>query len=131
MLSLIATLLFGILFAFFATQNTSLASIKIGYFSLPNIPMYLIILGSMLLGIVVASIISGINSLSTFISLKKREKSLYEREKDIEALNEKVYLLEMENANLKGNPLEKEHKRFELEPEKRNFFDRLRHNLSS
>lgn len=130
MLSLISVLIFGIAFAFFATQNVVPASISMGSLALSGIPMYLIILGSMLVGILAAAVISGMNSLSSFISLKRRERSLYEREKDIEELNEKVNLLEIENSKLKGQTDVSKH-HFDIEPEKRNLFDRLRHNLSS
>ncbi len=56
MLLLISLVLVGILSALFATQNIAHASITIASYTLKDIPMYLIVLASLLLGLFLSNV---------------------------------------------------------------------------
>ena len=64
MFALIILVIFGIGVAFFATQNTQAISITVANYPLTGIPLYLIVLGSLLLGFLVSWILSFFDVIS-------------------------------------------------------------------
>jgi len=112
--TLILVVLSGILAALFATQNTDPVSIIVASYTLNDIPMYLIVLGSLLLGLLLSSIISLVNSISssfTLISLVNsisssftlhgKDAKIKETKKTLVELTKQIHQLELENARLK------------------------------
>lgn len=97
--------LFGIVFGLFATQNVNPVLINLGTYSLTDIPLYILVLGSMLVGILMSAVISGINSMSAFMSIKGRDNKIKATEHDLEKMTERLHVLEVENAKLKGKPV--------------------------
>lgn len=91
----------GIGAAFFATQNTTLTSLTLGNYHLRNIPMYLIVLGSVLIGLLVAAIINLINSLTSSFELLGKDSKIKEGKKLVAELTKKIHQLELENTELK------------------------------
>lgn len=109
MLTVIFTVVCGLLFAYLSTLNTSGATIRFTPDSTFSAPLYLIILTSLLVGLVIAWIISILNSLSTFFILRKKENTIHELKKTTGELIKRVYQLELENAQ-KSNRNKKEEK---------------------
>lgn len=101
MVTLILLVLFGILAAFFATQNTTHASVTIASYTLADIPMYLIVLGSLLIGLLLSSIISLVNSISSSFTLHGKDVKIKETKKTVVELTKQIHQLELENAKLK------------------------------
>lgn len=56
----------------------------------------------MLIGIVIASFISSVNSLASLFALRGKDTRIAERNQAINQLEEKIHTLELENAHLKG-----------------------------
>jgi uncharacterized integral membrane protein len=56
MLSIIFSAIFGLVIGYFALQNATPVSIQVGEFIFPDVPLYLVAVGSLILGIVIASI---------------------------------------------------------------------------
>lgn len=132
MLTLIFTILFGIGFAFFATQNISTTTISLGPYIFAGVPLYLVALLSLFVGILLSAIISGLNSFAAYLSLRGKDVKIHQTEKEVDRLQDKIKLLEMENAKLKGEPV---NKRVELtdsnkdEARMPNIFTKFRHHL--
>ena len=99
--TLILLVLFGILVALFATQNTAPASIVVASYMLKDVPMYLIVLGSLLVGLLVSSIISMVNSISSSFTLHGKNAKIKETKKTLVELTKQIHQLELENARLK------------------------------
>ena len=98
MLNLLIIVIFGIGFAYFATQNTGLVNIQLGSF-LWQLPLYLVALGSLLVGLFVSSILSALDSISTWSSIRGRENKIKQS-----ILNHNRYLnLEKRKLNKKYN----------------------------
>jgi uncharacterized integral membrane protein len=55
--------LFGIVVSYLAIQNTALVTLQFVGYSFTNIPQYLVILGSLLLGFLVAGLVSSVDSM--------------------------------------------------------------------
>ncbi|MBI2617572.1 DUF1049 domain-containing protein [Candidatus Gottesmanbacteria bacterium] len=108
MTGLLIIILFGIGFAYFATQNTSGVTIYADSYVFSDIPLYVVILGSLLLGILLASIISVVNSLSTYFILRKKENTVKELKRTVAELIKRVHLLELEGEKRKEGNNQKE-----------------------
>jgi putative membrane protein len=107
MFALIVLVVFGIGVAFFATQNTQTISVAIANYHLAGIPLYIIVLGSLLLGFAVSWIISLVGGISSALKMHGKESTIKNANKEISDLTKKVHQLELENERLKtesGHP---------------------------
>ncbi|MBA3724478.1 MAG: hypothetical protein H0W89_06380 [Candidatus Levybacteria bacterium] len=100
MLSLIVTILFALAIAYFAIQNTIGVTLVVANNILPNVPLYFVVISSVLVGIILASIISGLNALSAYQRLRGKEKIIAQDQRQIHDLQEKVSLLEARKTQL-------------------------------
>ena len=102
MLALIVLFIFGIGVAFFATQNTQAISITLANYSLTGIPLYLIVLVSLLLGFVICWIISFVDVIASALKIHGKENTIKNANKQIAELTKRVHQLELENERLKA-----------------------------
>lgn len=101
MLTLIVILLSGGFIAFFATQNTQPVSIFFVKYQLNSLPMYVVILASVFFGIFISWLISMVASVSSFLAIHSRDKTINEGKKETVDLTKTVHQLELENERLK------------------------------
>lgn len=102
MLSLIVVFLFALGVAYFAIQNVFAVPIVFGSYVLQNVPLYFVVIASMLVGILLASLISSIDTLAAYMKLRGKENRIHSDEKAIDNLQQKVHDLEVQNAELKS-----------------------------
>lgn len=95
MLALLLILLFGLGFAYFATQNTIGITVNLAQYSFYNVPLYIVILCSLLVGIILATIITLLNSFSSFLILRRKENTIRELKNTVAQLIKRVHLLEL------------------------------------
>ncbi len=128
MSTLIVIVLFGLGFAFLATQNTAAATVNIlGYAW--TLPMYLLVFGSLLLGFFISWIVSSVSTLGTWFSLQGKNSKIREKEQTVSQLENRIRDLELENAKLQGRREVSSTKIVEepvLENKPRTFMDRFR-----
>ena len=102
MLALILFIAFGLIFGYFATLNTNLVAVNFGTTTVPNIPLYLLVLVSLGIGIVFSSLFYAFKSLGTRLFLWGKQGELSGAKKEIAELTKKIHQLEIENAKLKA-----------------------------
>ncbi len=102
MFSLILLVLSALGFGYFATQNTLTLPLTFGAFSTPQLPIYVIVGASLLLGLLIAWLISILSSLATAMILRDRDKEIKDDKETIHTMTKRINELEIENANLKG-----------------------------
>jgi uncharacterized integral membrane protein len=102
MLSLIVAILFGVSLTFFAFQNSVGVPVALGSYQVFAIPLYLVVVFSVLLGILMASFISGIEGISSYLTLRRKNHIITTDERTINELQQKIHNLEMENAKLRS-----------------------------
>lgn len=133
MFLLLLLVIFGLGFSYLATQNTMGVNLQLYNQTLTGVPLYIVALGSLLVGFFIAWIVSLIDWASSAMTMHSKDSAIHRNERTIMSLQEKVRDLELENARLRGETDE------EVEPEKisreehrpaPNLFDRLRHRLS-
>jgi len=101
-LGLIVTVIFGLGIAYFSIQNTATVAIHFNQYTWSNIPLYIVIVGSLLTGIVIAGIISFANFISSKIILHGKENTIKETKQLVANLTRNLHQLELENATLKA-----------------------------
>lgn len=87
--------------AYFATQNTNLISLHLGPYLTPEVPLYFVIIGTLLLGLLLSWIFSLVNSISSKMTLHGKENEIKKDEKTIAELTKEIHQLELENTRLK------------------------------
>ncbi len=98
---LIAIVIFGLGFAYFATQNAASVVIHLANYAF-TIPVYGVVIISLLIGLVISLIFSLIENLSVGLTLWGKENRINADRKQIAVLNQHIHDLEIENAKLKG-----------------------------
>ena len=110
MIVLLITILLGLCFAFFATQNTTGVTLHIASYTISQIPLYLVSLGSLLIGAIIAIIINLVHDLGNFLILRKKENTIRELKKTLGELLKRVHQLEIEEAQREHNSHKKPEK---------------------
>lgn len=105
---IILAVIVGLGIGYFATQNTTLISLYLGPYITPGIPLYLVVIGTLLLGLLLAWVFSLVNSFSSKITLHGKENKIKEDEKTIAELTKEIHQLELENTRLKERSGERE-----------------------
>jgi hypothetical protein len=101
MLALALFIFFGLLFGYFATLNTSQVTIHLGSFIINEIPLYILVLVSVGIGIVFATIFYMIKSIASYVNVNKKNGELEKSKKEITDLTKTIHKLELENTRLK------------------------------
>lgn len=101
MLTIIASLVFALVVAFLATQNSSLVTLNLGSTTLYNIPLFFVVLVSILVGTLVASVVTVINLIKSKIAFAGQKGALKKSYNTVDELKTRVSQLEGENSTLK------------------------------
>lgn len=101
MIALILFIIFGLLFGYFATLNTSLVSLHFGIYSIDSVPVYLLVLVSLGVGTLFASVFYFLKSIGSAFALNKKEGEIRNEKKEIAELTKELHKLEIENTKLK------------------------------
>ena len=101
MVALVLFIIFGLLFGYFATLNTSFVSVNFGIYTLGNIPLYALVLASLGVGVVFATVFYFLKSLGATFAISKKEGELDHAKREIAELTKEIHQLEIENTKLK------------------------------
>lgn len=100
MITLILLVLGSIAAALFATQNTTFGVITFGSYHL-QVPIYLIVLISTLIGLLVSAVITFISSIVASLEIHGKDSKIKEGKKTVAELTKHIHQLELENVQLK------------------------------
>ena len=103
MLWIILIAIFAGSFAYFATQNTTLITINLGNYYLPDLPVYAVVLASIIATLLVSGLLYIIQSLSSSLTIHEKEDDLKKANNEIAELNRQIHKLELENTKLKSD----------------------------
>ena len=101
MIDLIVVLVFSLVVGYFATQNTVSVALKMGPSTLPSVPVFVIVLLSMLFGLLLAGVIHLTHRVSSTLALRRKEKTIKDEEKQIEELQKEIRELKEHNKELR------------------------------
>ncbi len=101
MLTIILTLLVSLLVAFIATQNATLVTLHLGATTFSDIPLFFVVLFSILVGTLVAGVVNLINLIKSNLTIFGQKGALKKSYQTVGELQQRVSQLEGENATLK------------------------------
>jgi uncharacterized integral membrane protein len=100
MLVLLVGIIFGLAIGYFATQNTTPVTIHVARYAFEG-PLYLVIVGSLFVGLFIAWILYFGRSISSRLAIYGRDHALKKARQTTEDLEVRVRDLQAENAQLK------------------------------
>lgn len=102
MFILIFTLLFAVPVAIFATQNTQTVTVKMMQYVYSSVPLYLVVLISLLIGVTFSWLIHIIDIFYSSWEIRNKVNAIKQEKKKNLDLAKKLHELELENAKIKG-----------------------------
>ncbi len=106
MFGLIVTILFALEMAYFATQNTGTVALRFVNYEIAGVPMYVVVMSSILLGVILSWFINLISSAAYFMNIRSKENVIQQDRKAIDDLKKRMRELESENTRLRGHKRE-------------------------
>ena len=101
MLNIIILLLVGSGFAYVSKYNLELVSLDLGIYRLDNIPLFYVIVGSVVVGLTLSYFLQMIQNISNYLIIQKKGKEIKAGKEDVLDLTKRVHQLEIENEHLK------------------------------
>lgn len=103
MLILILFIIFGSIVSYLAQNNLMRVVLRVGPYTFPDIPLFYVIVGSVLTGLGVAYFIYLVNTILLKIKLNKKDRKILDTSNEVAELTKRVHQLELENVKLKKN----------------------------
>ena len=103
MLILILFLIIGSMLVYISKFNFMPVSVNFGMYILEDIPLFYVIIGSLVFGLVLSYLVYLINSISTALTLRGKDKTIKKNKNEVLELTKRIHQLELENEKLKTN----------------------------
>ncbi len=103
MLTLILLLVVSGAMVYLAQDNLMKVTVHLGTYVLSGIPLFYVIIGSMLVGLILAYLVHLINAIVVAFSMRGKDSKIKQSKKDIADLTKRVHQLELENEKLKNS----------------------------
>lgn len=101
MLTIFLALSVSLVAAFFATQSSTTVSLTLGDIALTNIPLFFVVLVSILIGMLVASVVTVINLIKSKLTIFGQKNELKKSYNTVSELRGRVSELEGENMTFR------------------------------
>lgn len=88
---------------YLAQNNLAIVSLHLGTYEFTGIPLFYIIIGSLLVGLGVAFLFQFVHSIINAISMRGKDNTIKQGNSDIVGLTKRIHQLEIENEKLKNN----------------------------
>jgi uncharacterized integral membrane protein len=102
MLILILILISGSFLVYISKYNFALVNVNLGTFILKDIPLFYVMIGSVIFGLVLAYLVHLIISLSTAMTMRRKNKEIQKEKEEVLELTKRVHQLELENEKQKN-----------------------------
>lgn len=104
MLILILLLIVGSIFVFISKYNFMPVTINLGPYIFSNIPLFYVIIGSLVTGLVLSYVVYLVHAISNSFTLRGKDREIKKNKGDVLELTKRVHQLELENERLKHSP---------------------------
>jgi predicted RND superfamily exporter protein len=101
MLILILFLVVGGVMVYLAQNNLMQVTLHVGAYAFTGIPLFYVIVGSLLIGLGLAYVIQLVNSVFTTLSMFGKDHAIKRSKGEIAELTKRIRQLELENERLK------------------------------
>ncbi len=104
MLILILLLIVGSALVYISKYNFMPVSVNFGSYVLSDVPLFYVIVGSLLIGLVLSYVAYFVKEISTFFTLRGKDDEIKKDKDEVLELTKRVHQLELENEKLKHSP---------------------------
>lgn len=101
MLVLILLLVVGSILAYVSKYNLMPVSVHLGTYVFSNIPLFYVMIGSLVTGLVLSYVMYVVHDISTSFVLRGKKKEIKRGKDEVLELTKRVHQLELENEKLK------------------------------
>lgn len=101
MLNIIILLMAGSVFAYISKDNLAPVTLNLANYSFANIPLFYVIVGSLLVGLVLSYIVQILGSIANSFVLRGNRQEIKSSQNEILELTKRIHQLELENEKLK------------------------------
>lgn len=108
MVYLIFLLLIGSALAYISKYNLELISVNLGQYTITGIPFFYVIVGSVLLGLIIAYLMQLFGNISNAFILRSNQKIIKSGQTEVLELTKRVHQLELENEKIKNGTVVEE-----------------------
>jgi len=103
MLTFILFLILGSVMVYLAQNNLTPVTLRLGSYIFSGIPLFYIIIGSLLTGLGLAYLSYFVSSIFTGFTLRSKDKKIKQGKSENVDLTKQIHQLELENERLKNN----------------------------
>ena len=103
MLILILFLAVGAVMVYLAQNNLALVTLQLGAYTFSDLPLFYVIIGSLIVGLSLAYIIYLVNSISGALTIRGKNNKISQTESEIVDLTKQIHQLQLENERLKNH----------------------------
>lgn len=102
MLTLILILITSSALVYISKFNFNPVTLNLGVYVFSDIPLFYIIIGSLLIGLVLSYLIHLVSAISTSITLRGKNEEIKKEKEEVLELTKRVHQLELENEKQKN-----------------------------
>jgi TRAP-type C4-dicarboxylate transport system permease small subunit len=103
MLILILFLVVGSVMVYISKYNFVPVTVNLGIHTFLNVPLFYVIAGSVLFGLVLSYLVYLVRAISTSITLRSKNKEIKEEKEEVLELTKNVHQLELQNEKQKND----------------------------
>lgn len=101
MLVLILLLVVGSILVYISKFNFMPVSVNLGLYAFSDIPLFYVIVGSLVIGLVLSYLLYLVHAISTSFTLRGKDNAIKKNKNEVLELTKRVHQLELENEKLK------------------------------
>lgn len=101
MIVLLIAVVSGLAIGYFATQNTTPVTIQLNEYVWRDVPLYLVMVGSLLVGFFIAWVLYVARTVSSRLTIYGKNHAVKKANRTVADLQQRVQELEVENTRLK------------------------------
>jgi uncharacterized membrane protein len=101
MLNIIFLLIAGSALTYISKYNLDLVTVNLGIYTFSNIPLFYVIVGSILVGLLFSYILQLLGNILTYFEIRSKTREIKTGKDEILNLTKTVHQLEIENEKLK------------------------------
>lgn len=102
MLILILLLVVGLIFVYISKFNFDLVSVNLGFYIINNVPLFYVIIGSVVFGLVLSYLAYLFHSFFTSYTIRSKNHEIKKNKEEVLDLTKQVHQLELDKEKIKN-----------------------------
>lgn len=102
MLILILLLVIGSILVYISKFNFMPVTVNLGVYTISDVPLFYVIVGSLVFGLVLSYLVYLVNSISTSLKFRGKDHEIKQNKDEVLELTKQVHQLELENEKIKN-----------------------------